>query len=522
MPPPNPLPAALLSLRMDALGFVAMALCATWLIRRRLQNEYPSSPFPFRNLLAVVLVILLAAATAEVALATASSPTRAAVARGAVFLIAAVAIWIVLLQAGQLVRMQARLRSHVIAARRLEAARRSAEQANRAKSEFLVHMTHEIRTPLNAMLASAESLFRCASEPAQRMHSSSIVNEGLRLGSVLNEVLDLRRIEEGRLVLERVPFFPGDIAREVVQLFAAQAERKGIEVRVETNLPPRFTITGDPRRFRQVLTDLVDNAIRFTKQGPIAAVLNYSRPSADRALLHVRVRDPERLLTAAQLEAVLHSTDPEVAFSPSGTGGLGLSQRIVSLMGSTISGASEPGKGTELSFTLAVEPTPEPMPAPAATVARAGYRILVVDDMEANRVMLEMYLDQHGFEADHAGGGAEAIELAARNRYDAILMDINMPGIDGYAAARRIRAAERPAARTLIVAVTAYIGDDVRERCLASGMDEYFAKPLELRKFCRTLKHLIALRRGESVEDMPAVPIAAVTESAGLPVWRTG
>jgi signal transduction histidine kinase/CheY-like chemotaxis protein len=517
MPIPNTLSAALSSLRLDEIGFASIALSATWLFQQKLRRQYRMPRLPRRTLLAVTVTIAAAIAGSEMALAAGGVDHAAAIElRAVILLICALAIALALRDAGQTARFRDRLRAHFVAQRALESAKRAAEQASRAKSEFLVHTSHEIRTSLNAILASAEAFSRNAADTAQHNHAAVIAEEGMRLGSVLNEVLDLREIEEGRLILDRTPFAPGDIAREVVRLFEARAHQKGVALDLEAALPARFTMDGDPRRFRQVLINLLDNALRCTRHGSVAVRLCHSSPSPTTALLEVRVRDTGRGMPPESLRDVLHPFD--------GSGpatGLGISQRIVMLMGSSIVGRSEPGRGSEFSFTLAVEPAEDTTTA-AVHTSPARARVLVVDDMEANRVMLEMFLDQHGFAVDHASGGAEAVERAQVTRYDAILMDITMPGMDGCAATRRIRANEPPGERALIVAVTACIGEEARARCLAAGMDEYFAKPLELRKFCRTLEQMIASGRSGAAGETPAAAEPAFSEAAALPSSRIG
>jgi signal transduction histidine kinase/ActR/RegA family two-component response regulator len=397
----------------------------------------------------------------------------------------------------QLSRYRQRLRRHLRKERTLRDAAASADRANRAKSDFLVTMSHEIRSPLNALLTSADFVLRSPLDDAPRRHATAIVNEGMRLGSALNEILDLRRIEEGRLVLDRVPFSPATTAQEVARLFSARAEEKHLELTVAINTPTSLLIAGDPRRFRQVVINLVDNAIKFTQRGGVTVTVDYHSPreSGMPSVLGLRVRDTGIGIPAAQ-RAVLFPSSPAEPH-PNGKGlGLTIAQELVRLMGGEIFVRSTPGEGTEFAFTLPVSAIPgsdEDWPKqPTESTHFQQRRVLIVDDMAANRVMLQMFLEQQGFVVEHAEGGEQAVQLAVRNRYDAILMDIHMPLVDGYTATKRIRANERPGERSLILAVTASGDKASRERCLSAGMDEHFAKPLDLRAFGLTLSELIA------------------------------
>ena len=496
----------LLQMRADAMLFVGLTVTAFAGCRRYLRIRDLATLPVRRTIAALVAIVCSSIVLAEwnggpIAPGDEMVFTRRAV----VFLGAAALVALVLRHAVQLSRMRARLRVHLQNERREQAKTRDAAQANRAKSDFLVTMSHELRTPLNALLASADFLLRSRLDPNQRVHVTTMAHEGTRLGTLLNEVLDLRKIEEGRLTLDRLPFSPGEIAAEVAQLFAARAEEKRIELKLDAPLPPGLLVAGDARRFRQVLVNLVDNAVKFTARGSVTLSLTYAAPpgGATIAALMVRVRDTGVGMSAAQCKALF------AAFAPAGAAtvashagpalGLAIAHRLVALMGGELIGQSAPGEGTELSFALAVSPIIAAGSLGAESFGRAvpldvRPRVLIVDDIAANRVMLQMFLEQHGFAADLANGGEQAVTLAKQCRYDAILMDLNMPDIDGYAAARRIRSTEPAGHRALILAVTACMGQETRDRCLAAGMDEHFTKPLELRKFCRTLTQLLAAR----------------------------
>lgn len=527
---PAELPTVLIYwLRVDAIVFIASAAVAAHLVRRRLQRTHAALALPRQTLAAIGVVALAATAAAEACqYAMSGSPT--ALPRIAIYAFAAIVVGLILHHSVQLVRLRSRLRVHLQAERRLEAAKSAALRSNRAKSDFLVTMSHEIRTPLNALLASADFLVRTASEPAHRAHATTLLNEALRLGSVLNEVLDLRRIEEGRMVLLNTPVSPNDVARDVLRLFSTRASEKRLSLELHSTVHDELTISGDPRRFRQVLANLVDNGIKFTTRGSVTVSMSYvsAATGTGPSWLDVRVVDTGIGLTPEQL-ACVHGPAEFASSAQQNSSGLGLAigRQLIRLMGGELRVSSTPGKGSEFAFTLPVVPLISSVTAsPAPRCEARQYpgpqpKVLIVDDMEANRMMLQLFFEQHGFVVEHAGGGEEAVTLATTNYYDVILMDINMPDVDGYAATRRIRAAEPAGERTLILAVTACVGEDIRTRCLSAGMDDHFAKPLELRKFCRTVKQLIALKRGEPLDDSPATS-AEIKHPVGAPFSQTG
>jgi two-component system, sensor histidine kinase len=402
-------------------------------------------------------------------------------------------------------RMRAELRAHAETERQLEQARNVADEANRAKSDFLAVMSHEIRTPLNAVLGFANLLAETRLDEAQRDYLATINNESRRLTSLISDILDLTKIEQGRLALERLPFAPVETAEEVLRLLSPRAVDKKIDLRFEAQIAGPLLIAGDPLRFRQVLINLVDNAIKFTSEGSVTLYLTWNPPVAgdSQGRLAVAVRDtgvgiaPEKL---QQLFQMFVQADSSTTRRFGGTGlGLAICHRLVGLMGGEIVAQSRLGAGTQFSFTLPVPAVVAPDDAapqleePIATAIRHP-RILVVDDMDTNRFLLEVFLTRHGFQPDLAASGEEAVRLAAEHHYDAILMDLQMPDIDGFVATQRIRAAERPGRRTLIIALTASITKGTREKCLASGMDEYLTKPLDLRKFKTLLNELITRR----------------------------
>ena len=400
-------------------------------------------------------------------------------------------VW--LIAAARIALLRAELRVHADAGRQLQQAKATADEANRAKSDFLAVMSHEIRTPLNAVMGFANLLAESKLDDAQRGYVSTIATEGARLGSLINDILDLTKIEKGRLVLERLPFAPAETAQEVLRLLTPRAAEKKLDLRFEAHLAGPLLVAGDPLRFRQILINLLDNAIKFTPRGSVTLFMAWCPPLPDttHGQLAIRICDtgigipPEKLHDLFQM---FMQADSSTTRRYGGTGlGLAICQRLVMLMGGEITVRSAQEEGSEFSFTLTLPPLAVPDERLAASVpentpARPP-RILVVDDMETNRFLLEVFLRRHGFDPQLASGGEEAVRLALDENFDAILMDLQMPDIDGYTATRRIRAAEIKGRRTPIIALTASLGKETRDRCLEAGMDEHLTKPLDLRKF---------------------------------------
>ena len=406
---------------------------------------------------------------------------------------------VALVRCRRLARERARERAE--AERQLQLAKVAADEASRTKSDFLAVMSHEIRTPLNAVMGFANLLSETKLDEAQRGYVATITSEGARLSSLINDILDLTKLDEGKLALEHVPFSPVETIREVLRLMGARAAERKLDLRLEAQLAGPLLIAGDPLRFRQVVLNLVDNAIKFTPSGAITVFVNWAQSALDtsQGRLQVRVRDtgigiaPEKTKDLFQMFV---QADASTTRNYGGTGlGLAICQRIVGLMGGEIGVQSTPGQGSEFSFSLTAPrvllPT-EPLTSQAAPPSGpvSSPRILIVDDMETNRLLLHVFLKQGGFEPDLAINGEEAIRKAAESRYDAILMDLQMPGIDGYSAAQRIRASEPPGHRTPIIALTALVAKGTREKCFEAGMDEHMTKPLDLQRF-RALLHQV-------------------------------
>jgi signal transduction histidine kinase len=389
--------------------------------------------------------------------------------------------------------------------RRIRDARRAAEKATSAKSEFLANMSHEIRTPLNGVVAMTELLSRSGLSSEQREMAGVILKSSESLITIVNDILDFSKMEAGSLRVEEIPFDLGGLVCEAVRLFGPRAEEKNlaIECLVTPDIPPM--IVGDPVRVRQVLTNLVSNAVKFTAKGTIKVEVQVAGDAAVGPAALIRVTDsgigiaPE---VSARLFRAFSQADSATTRKYGGTGlGLAIVLRLVTLMGGSVGMESAPGRGSTFWFLIparaaaATDEAPEAIDYPVvrgsniaetpaaekgAAIARPGCRILVVEDNPVNRMVASRALTTLGYAVEVVAGGEEALRALERSQFGMILMDCQMPGMDGYAATAEIRRREGGRSRIPIVAMTANAIDGDRERCMAAGMDDYLTKPIRL------------------------------------------
>ena len=410
-----------------------------------------------------------------------------------------------LMQADEFASKQATITALRATESDLVRAREQAEQAARMKAEFLANMSHEIRTPLNGIIGLTDILMETSFSEEQRHYVRLVQNSGNTLLTVVNDILDFSKIGAGKLDIEEVTFDIGEVVTEQANLMAARASEKNITLTTHVDLRLPHALRGDAGRVGQVLLNLLNNAIKFTDHGSINIHAQTMELDDVRAVARISVTDsgmgidPE---AQARLFTPFTQADGSTARRFGGTGlGLSICKRLVELMGGTIEVASEPGEGSTFWFTLPLARAPAetvevPMaPAPAKLPAGAWRgRVLVAEDNAVNQLIAATMLKGRGYAAHTVANGVEALAALELERYDLVLMDCQMPEMDGFDATRSIRAKEQQAnaGHLPIVALTANAMREDAMRCRASGMDDHLAKPIKRAQLGAALERWIA------------------------------
>lgn len=367
-------------------------------------------------------------------------------------------------------------------------------QASRAKDEFLANMGHELRTPLSGIIGMASLLQGTELTAQQHRYVRTVDRSARALLTIINDLLDYSSIESGRMSIEQVPFDLKHAVDDVIQVLATRALEKGLELLAVYSPDAPRRVVGDAGRIRQVLTNLVDNAVKFTDEGRVVVTVECEELSGQGARFRLSVEDSGIGISASGLERIFDrftQVDTSPGRRHGGTGlGLAISKQLVELMGGSLGVGSRPGEGSNFWFVLSLSLQPAAADA-GADMDPAGSRVLVVEDNDVNQEVAATILRRLGCEVEVAGDGLQAVEMAGINPYDLIFMDCQMPGMDGFEAAAEIRRREADSGhRAKIVAMTARATEDDKDRCLGSGMDDYIGKPATYDDFRAVLQRL--------------------------------
>lgn len=381
----------------------------------------------------------------------------------------------------------------------LEHALRAAEAAERAKSDFLANMSHEIRTPMTAILGFIDLLDHDGLSHADRSaHLGTIRRAGEHLLAVINDILDYSKLEAGKMTVESIPADPGQLLRDVASMFEAKAAEKDLALRLEIRGRLPSSLRTDPTRVRQILINLTGNAVKFTSRGAVRIDSAYD---AQDARWTIAIHDSGIGMTPEQRAGLFRAfsqADSSTTRRFGGTGlGLAISKRLAEALGGRLDVDSTPGQGSTFTVELPAPPCDAPSAAPAAVAARdclAGRRVLLAEDGPDNQRLIRFHLDRAGARVDIVENGRLALDALAASTYDLLILDMQMPVMDGYSAAAALR---RRGDRIPILALTAHANPEDRLRCLEAGCDDFATKPLAPKDLIAAARRLSEPRPAE-------------------------